>query len=98
MRNSLWLGNALTAISAAVAGVVLNLAVWFTVHTLFREVTGATGKLSLPIPQWGSLRVGSAAISLLALLLVFRFKQPTLRVLAICAGLGVLATAAQAAT
>jgi chromate transporter len=98
LRTSRWLGNALTAISAAVAGVVLNLAVWFTVHTLFRDVPAVTGVLSLPIPQWGSLRVGSAAISLLALLLVFRFKQPTLRVLAICAGLGVLAAATGAAT
>ena len=29
----------MTAITAAVCGVILNLAVWFAVHTLFRQVT-----------------------------------------------------------
>jgi len=38
LRENKWLSCALSAITAAVVGVVLNLAIWFAVHTLFAEV------------------------------------------------------------
>ncbi|WP_204303779.1 chromate transporter, partial [Stenotrophomonas maltophilia] len=37
MRGNRALAGALAAVTAAVVGVVLNLAVWFAIHTLFRE-------------------------------------------------------------
>ena len=39
LRGNRLLGAAISAITAAVVGVVLNLAVWFALHTLFGEVT-----------------------------------------------------------
>src|SRR3954462_12897795 len=37
LRGNRALNGALSAITAAVVGVVLNLAIWFAIHTLFRE-------------------------------------------------------------
>lgn len=38
LRGSRMLSSALSAITAAVVGVILNLAIWFMIHTLFSEV------------------------------------------------------------
>ena len=38
LRGNKALSGALAAITAAVVGVILNLAVWFALHVLFREV------------------------------------------------------------
>src|SRR5204862_2263087 len=38
LRGNKALNAALSAITAAVVGVVLNLAIWFAIHTIFREV------------------------------------------------------------
>ena len=47
---------ALTAITAAVVGVILNLAIWFALHVFFGEVTAAAlGPLHLLIPTPASL-------------------------------------------
>jgi chromate transporter len=56
LRGNLRLSAALTSITAAVVGVVLNLAVWFGIHTIFeraREVHVLGGPL--PVPVWGSV-------------------------------------------
>lgn len=91
LRENIALRNALTAVGAAVAGVVLSLAVWFTLNTVFPGVgTERFGPLFLPVPDPASIAWESVAISALAALLVFRFRVGTLRVLAACAGVGVL--------
>lgn len=90
LRGNAALSHALTAISAAVAGVVLNLAVYFAIHTAFATVDERTyGPLHLPVPSWSSIKVASVLISVLAGVAVFRFKVGTLRVLGGCALLGV---------
>jgi len=67
----------------------LSLAVWFTVNTAFLEVvTERWGPIYVPVPS--GIAWTSVAISAVAAVLVFRFKVGTLRVLAACAGLGVL--------
>ncbi|HYI63487.1 MAG TPA: chromate efflux transporter, partial [Allosphingosinicella sp.] len=38
LRGKRWLSTALTGITAAVVGVIFNLAVWFSLHTLFGTV------------------------------------------------------------
>lgn len=91
LRDNAALSHALTAIGAAVAGVVLNLAVWFTVHTAFGRVDERrAGPLHLLVPEWGSIRLASVAVSALALVLVFRSRFGTLRVLGVSAALGVV--------
>ena len=43
LRDNKNLNGALSAITAAVVGVVLNLAIWFALHTVFRQVTAVRG-------------------------------------------------------
>lgn len=90
LRENIGLRHALTAVGAAVAGVVLSLAVWFTLNTAFAEVTTErVGPLYLPSPDLTSIVWISVAISAFAALLVFKFRLGTLRVLAVCAAVGV---------
>ena len=42
LRGNKALAGALSAITAAVCGVILNLAIWLAIHTFFREVTPRT--------------------------------------------------------
>jgi chromate transporter len=75
VRHNRWLTAALSGISAAVVGVVLNLAVWFALHTLFAELrTIEAGPITLLRPVVSTLDSGAALIGLAALLAVFRWK------------------------
>lgn len=85
------LNAALSAITAAVVGVILNLTVWLNLHTLFGEtyVTAFSGmRLSLPVLQ--SVDAGAFVIALGAAIALFRFKMGVIPVLAGCCVAGVL--------
>ncbi|WP_310626191.1 chromate efflux transporter [Limnohabitans sp.] len=69
----------LTAITAAVVGVVLNLALFFAYHLLWPE--GFTG----------SLDVRSSLIAIGATVALFHFKRPVMEVIALCALVGLSA-------
>ena len=91
LRGNRALAAALAAITAAVVGVVLNLAVWFALHTLFAELTplrafGLT--MSLPVP--GSLDLPALVLTVAALLAVFHFRLGMIPVLAGSAIAGML--------
>jgi chromate transporter len=91
LRGNRALAGALAAITAAVVGVILNLAVWFALHVLFaelRELRALGMTLDVPIPS--SLRVASLVLTAGALLAVFRFEVGMIPTLCACAGLGVL--------
>ena len=75
LRKVTWLNQAMTAVTAAVVGVILNLAIWFGGHVFFSGSGDA---------NWFSIIV--AALSLLALQ---RFKASVVLVIAGCAILGV---------
>jgi chromate transporter len=91
LRGNQALAGALTAITAAVAGVILNLAVWFALHTLFRQVERVDlGPLRLQVPVWLSLDFAALALTAAAALLIFKLKLGTMKTLAACAGAGVL--------
>ncbi len=89
LRGNRALSAALAAITAAVVGVILNLALWFAIHTLFGEVRVlpfAAGSLDVPVLasiNWPALLLAAGAI-----IAVFRFKAGVLPVLGVCAGLG----------
>ena len=94
LRHNRGLASALAGVTAAVVGVIANLAVYFTLHTLFdrtREV--GAGPLGLEVPVLGSVDVAALALTGLAFLLVFRLRWSALRTLGMCAlaGLGVTA-------
>ena len=91
LRGSVWLSSALSAITAAVVGVVLNLAVWFSLHTLFRQVESRHGYgFRLLVPAWSSINIAVACIALLALLLTFYWKKGMVVTLATAATLGAI--------
>ena len=92
IRENRALTGALAAISAAVTGVILNLAIWFGLHTLFANVKLVSfGPLHLNWPDWASLDVLSLGLAVLAGLMLFRFKLGTFTTLGVCAALGVVA-------
>ena len=89
LRANRGLTAALSAITAAVVGVVLNLAVWFALHTLFREVREVTaGPLRFDLPVPGSVDLAACALAAAALVAMFRFKLGAPTVLAACAAAG----------
>ncbi|MCE8017204.1 chromate efflux transporter [Halomonas sp. MCCC 1A17488] len=91
LRDNAALSGAMTAITAAVVGVVLNLAVWFGLHVVFAEVGEWRGAgLRLLIPDVASLDLAALALSVAALLAIFRFGVGMLKVLGACALAGVL--------
>lgn len=85
------LAGALAAVTAAVVGVVLNLALWFAAHVFFAEVAVARlGPLHLLAPSWSSLSLPALAIAALSAFLLLRRHWPLPAVLGIAAlaGLG----------
>jgi len=82
LRGNRALSSALTAITAAVVGVILNLALWFAIHTLFAKVHAmATPTGSLDVPVLASINVPALILSAAALIAVLRFKVGVLPVL-----------------
>jgi chromate transporter len=76
------LNATLSAITGAVVGVILNLAVWFAMHSLFGQVKDIRSfGLSLGVPVWGSLNQPALLITLAAMLAIFRFKMGMIPVL-----------------
>ncbi|MEZ0476241.1 chromate efflux transporter [Luteimonas sp. B3_2_R+30] len=95
LRNRRLLSAALTGITAAVVGVIVNLSLWFAVHVLFAEVGRWQGwGLCLPFPVVSSLDVAALALGAFAMLAMLRFRVSLLKTLAACALLGLLAQAA----
>jgi chromate transporter len=90
LRGNATLTAALTGVTAAIVGVIANLAFFFAVHTLFRRVqTAAFVRLDLPV--WSSVRPVELAIAVAALVMIFVARWSVLRTLGCCAGLGLLA-------
>jgi chromate transporter len=89
LRANQRLSAALTAITAAVVGVIANLSIYFSIHTLFSSTrTYDSGPLRVEGPVWSSFTPRAFVVGALAFLLVFRFKMAVLRVLGVCALVG----------
>ena len=91
LRGNRWLSAALTGITAAVVGVILNLSMWFSLHVLFSDVGQWQGwGLSLPVPHWASLDIAALVLGAGAMLAMLRFHAGLIRTLLVCALLGLL--------
>lgn len=91
LRGNKALSGALSAITAAVVGVILNLAIWFAVHTLFRQVIAVRGGgLDFQMPVLASIDPWAMLLTLAALVAVFRLKLDIFKVLAGAVGAGLL--------
>ncbi len=86
LRGNRALTGALSAITAAVVGVILNLAVWFALHTWF---TAAAPVLGFEVPMWWSLDPWAFGLSMAAVLAIFRFNMGMITTLLACAAAGV---------
>ncbi len=95
LRGRKSLNAALSAITSAVVGVVLNLSLWFAVHTLFGQVNKLFfGPVRLLVPEWRTLDVASAVIAAGALLAMLRYRVGMIPTLAASAAAGVMWTLA----
>ncbi|HEX6980298.1 MAG TPA: chromate efflux transporter [Alphaproteobacteria bacterium] len=91
LRGNRALSAALAAITAAVVGVILNLAVWFALHVLFAEVREITTfGLALDVPVFTTLNAPSLVLTIAATLAMFRFKLGMIPTLTGAAALGIL--------
>jgi chromate transporter len=89
LRHNRGLSSALTGITAAVVGVIANLAVYFAIHTLFAHTTHTNwGPIHLQLPVLATWRPVAVVIAAIAGVLIFGLKWSVLRTLAICALLG----------
>ena len=83
MRGNKGLAGALTAITAAVVGVILNLSIWFALHTVFRDTVPVRSfALSFDMPVWSSLDIAALVLAIAAATAIFRFNVGMLTVLA----------------
>jgi len=75
LRTNRVIHAALSAITAAVVGVILNLSVWFAVHTIFHRVEPQSWSvLHVDVPVWESVDAAALTLSAAALLAMLRFK------------------------
>lgn len=95
-----WIGSqarlrgALSAITAAVVGVILNLSIWFALHVFFSSVSAQQhGPLILWTPDPATLDWRVLLLSFGCALLLFKFKWGIIRVLASASAAGLLLAA-----
>jgi chromate transporter len=89
LRGNKSLSAALTAITAAIVGVVLNLALWFGLHVAFAKVGEQSfGPLRLYVPVWNTVEIGAVILAVAAMIAMLRFKVGMIPTLAASTVLG----------
>jgi chromate transporter len=77
--------------TAAVVGVILNLAIWFALHTWFQEVRHLRGfGLSFDVPVLSSVDPWALLLSAAAMVAIFRFKAGMIQTLLACSAAGIV--------
>lgn len=91
VRGNPRLKGVLSAITAAVVGVILNLTLWFGLRVLFAKVVEVKwGWLSVGIPEWTSLQPFQCVMAAGACAAMFRYKRGMLETLGACAVAGLV--------
>jgi chromate transporter len=95
MQRAPALKGGLAGVTAAVVGVIANLALWFALHVLFvRGTVLEAGPVRLQWPEFASFDWRAGLISVVALVLIFAFKRGIVMTLGVAAAMGlVLGTA-----
>ncbi len=91
VRGNKSLHAAMSSITAAIVGVVLNLAVWFALHTIFgsvRDVHAFGGHLQIPV--WSTVSIPSLIIATIAMVAIFRFKLGVMQTIGCSAAIGII--------
>jgi chromate transporter len=90
LRGRAALNAALSAVTAAVVGVILNLSIWFAMHTLFGTVIDQSRYgVRILVPDWSTLDVMALAIACGAIIAMFRYKIGMIPALIAAAAVGV---------
>ncbi|WP_288430096.1 chromate efflux transporter [uncultured Agrobacterium sp.] len=94
LRNNAALSGALSAITGAVVGVILNLSVWFGLHVLFGKVDRVellpAINLGISLPQWQTLDLASLGLFVVSAVMLFRLKLSMVPVLGLCIAAGLV--------
>lgn len=91
LRRLSWLTGALETITAAVVGVILNLAVWFGLHVLFAEMTEKrAGPAALLVPEVASFELAALLISLACFAALTLLKRGMILVIVAAGAVGAL--------
>jgi chromate transporter len=89
LRGRAGLTSALTGITAAVVGVIANLALFFAMHTLFTRTSEWTwGPFDVERPILDTVQPFAVVMSVVAFVMVFALRWSILRTLGVCALLG----------
>jgi len=89
LRGNRMLSAGLSAITAAVVGVIANLSLWFALHVLFAgHVLRVFGPVRLELPIAESVDYAAVVLVVAALAGVLRFKAPVWLTLLTCAAGG----------
>jgi chromate transporter len=99
LRNNRALTGAMSAITAAVVGVIVNLAAWFALHLMFREiVVWQTYAGSIDVPVLSSVNLPSLALTTVSIVAIFGFRAGMIPTLLASSAIGALWHAVGAAT
>lgn len=91
LRQHRGLNAALSCVTAAVVGVILNLSVWFATHTLFGRVEARTyGPVHVDVPVWSTLEPVALLLAAGSMIAMLRFKVGMAWTLAASAALGIV--------
>jgi chromate transporter len=91
LRGNEAVGAALSAITAAVVGVILNLAIWFAIHSIFRDTIPVRDfPLSFDAPVLASVDPWALLLSAAAALAIFRFQLGMIPTLAASCAAGMV--------
>lgn len=92
LKDNAALSGALSAITGAVVGVILNLSVWFGLHVLFGKVDRVELlpqiNLGMSLPDWSTLDLVSLTLFLISAIMLFRLKLGMVPVLGVCIAAG----------
>jgi chromate transporter len=91
LQSNAALSGALSAITAAVVGVIANLAVWFGLRVLFQQMQSLhAGPLAIDIPVLASINLLAVGLAMIAATCLFKFKLGVLPTLGVTATAGLI--------
>jgi chromate transporter len=92
LRGNKAITAALSSITASIVGVILNLAIWFSLNTIFAQIdeTFVLGRIRLYVPAWGTVDYAAVVIAVGAFIGLFRYKLGMLTTLAVSAFVGLV--------
>ena len=91
LRGNAAVSGALSAITAAVVGVVLNLALWFAIHTLFRQTLPVDlGPIRFAAPVAASIDLWAVVLASAAIVAVFVLRAGVIVTLAATSAAGIV--------